>query len=91
MEDIGLWAQLPGALLGFVGATVLGIALLRRRAKPWPAAVLLLLAIPAMIAITEVTSLGNSSLPVMLAVALLAGEATKQRPEVPAQEAVYTR
>ncbi len=33
LEDIGLWMDLPGALLALVGATVLGIALLRRRAE----------------------------------------------------------
>ena len=37
LEDIGLWMDLPGALLSTLGATVLGAALLRRRASHvWP-------------------------------------------------------
>jgi len=76
MEDIGLWAQLPAALLGTIGATVLGFALLRRRARPRLAALLLLLTIVWLVTISEVTSLGNTDLPLMLAIALLAREAT---------------
>ena len=34
LEDIGLWMDLPGALLALVGGTVLGVALLRRGARP---------------------------------------------------------
>lgn len=88
--DVGLWVQIPGALLGFVGATVLGVGLLRRGARPRLAAVLLLLAVPGLFAITMVTSLGNTGLPIMFAVALLAREATAHRPTTPAQVAVST-
>ncbi len=80
MDDLGLWVDIPGALLSSVGATILGFALLRRRAKPALAAVLLLLSIPTLIGITMVTSLGNTDLPVMFAVAMLAREATAHRP-----------
>jgi hypothetical protein len=85
MEDIGLWAQLPGALLGLVGATVLGIALLKRQAKPRLAAVLLVLNIPALFLIPQVTSLGNSDLPTLFAIALLAREVTASRQAAPAR------
>lgn len=91
LEDIGLWIDLPGALLGSVGATVLGIALLRRGARPRLAAVLLLLTIPALFGISMVTSLGNTGLPIMFAVAMLAREATARRPDVPAAAVVSER
>ena len=78
LEDVGLWMDLPGALLTFVGATVLGIGLLRRGARPRLAAVLLLLAIPGLFLITMVTSLGNSGLPIMFALAMLAGAETRK-------------
>jgi hypothetical protein len=81
IEDVGLLIDLPGVVLGFIGATVLGIALLRRGARPRLAAVLLVLAIPGLVAISSVTSLGNTGLPIMFAVALLAREATP--PSVP--------
>ena len=58
--------------------TVLGIALLRRGARPKLAAVLLLLTIPALFAISMVTSLGNTDLPTMFAVAMLASAETRQ-------------
>ena len=74
LEDaVGLWMYLPGALLGTIGSTVLGIGLLRRRVRPWLAAVLLVLTIPGLMLISEVTSLGNADLPIMFAIAMLAG------------------
>ena len=79
LEDIGLWAQLPAALVGTIGATVLGVALLRRGARPRIAAVLLLLSLVWVFSISQVTSLGNTDLPIMFAVALLAREATATR------------
>ena len=82
LEDIGLWMDLPGALLISIGATTLGIALLRRGARPRLAAVLLLLTIPFLFAISMFTSLGNTGIPVMFAIALLAREATAPRAAV---------
>ncbi len=79
LEDIGLWMDVPGALLSTIGATVLGIALLRRGAKPRLAAVLLLLSIVWLFAISMVTSLGNTAIPIMFAIALLAREETSAR------------
>lgn len=79
LEDIGLWMDAPGVLLGSIGATVLGVALLRRRARPRLAAILLVLAIPALFLISMVTSLGNTSLPLMFAVAMLATETLSRR------------
>ena len=78
LEDIGLWIDVPGALLSLVGSTVLGIALLRRGAKPRLAAVLLLLALPALFGITMVTSLGNADIPAMFAIAMLASAETRK-------------
>ncbi len=79
LEHIGLWLDLPGALLGTIGATVLGIALLRRGAKPRLAAVLLILTIVWLFAISSVTSLGNTDIPIMFAIAMLAREAALNR------------
>ncbi len=79
LEDIGLWAQLPAALVGSIGSTVLGVVLLRRGARPRLAAILLLLNIPFFLTISEVTSLGNTDIPIMFAIAMLAHEATAPR------------
>lgn len=79
LEDVGLWMDLPGALLSTVGATVLGVALLRRRATPRLAAVLLLLAFGWVFAISMLTSLGNTDIPLMFAIAMLARETTTRR------------
>lgn len=77
LEDIGLWADVPGILLGTLGGTVLGVALLRRGARPRAAAVILLLSIPILFLVSQVTSLGNTDLPAMFAMAMLAGEAVR--------------
>ena len=77
LEDIGLWMDLPGALLATIGGTVLGMGLLRRGAKPRLAAVLLLLTIPFLFLISSVTSLGNTDVPAMFAIAMLAGAETR--------------
>ena len=87
LEDIGLLAQLPAALVGAIGATTLGITLLRRGARPKLAAVLLLLNIPFLFAISAVTSLGNTDIPTMFAIALLAREAAAPRETVVSRQA----
>jgi hypothetical protein len=61
----------PFLLLTMVGSTLLGIALLRRGMRPALPAWLLTLAIPSLIVISEVTSLGNVALPVMFAFVFL--------------------
>ncbi len=79
LEDaVGLWMYLPGALLGTIGSMVLGVGLLRRRVRPWLPAVLLVLTIPELMLISEVTSLGNADLPIMFAIAMLAGAETRR-------------
>lgn len=79
LEDVGLWMDLPGILLGSIGGTVLGIALLRRGARPRLAAVLLVLTIPFLVLISMVTSLGNTDVPIMFAIAMLASGAVSAR------------
>ena len=64
-------ATAPFLLLTMVGSTLLGIALLRRGMRPALPAWLLTLAIPSLIVISEVTSLGNVALPVMFAFGIL--------------------
>ncbi len=60
--------MLPGMLVSVLGSTVLGIALLRDRYRPWLTAWLLMLAFPSMVVVP--TILGHNSLgmlPLMLA------------------------
>ncbi len=79
--------QLPAALVGAIGATTLGITLLRRGARPKLAAVLLLMNIPFLFAISMVTSLGNTDIPTMFAIALLARETAAPRTTVMSRQA----
>lgn len=58
-------------LTTLVGSTMLGISLLRRGFRPRTPALLLALAIPEMIAITQVTSMGSVALPMAFAFGLL--------------------
>lgn len=58
-------------LTTLVGSTALGISLLRRGFRPRTPAVLLALAIPEMIAITQITSMGSVALPIAFAFGML--------------------
>lgn len=58
---------LPGLLITVLGSTALGASLLRRGFRPRGAAVLLALAIPGMLLLAQVTSLGNVALPIAFA------------------------
>lgn len=90
LESVGLWLDIPGLLLGAIGATMLGVTLLRRGAQPRAAAFLLLLDLPLLIGISMVTSLGNTSLPAMFAIALLAKEATSAQATSASRQRVAT-
>lgn len=68
--DYSLAFDIPGLLLSFFGSTALGISLLRRGFRPRSSAVLLTVALPGFFLITLVTSMGNSVLPVLFAVAI---------------------
>lgn len=63
-------AVIPAMLLTMLGSSFLGVVLLFRRAPRLPA-VLLALAVPAMVAIPMVTSLGNVVLPIVFAFGVL--------------------
>ena len=78
LEDIGLWMDLPGALLARWAPPSSASRCCARGASRRLAAVLLLLSIPALFAISMVTSLGNTDLPVMFAVAMLASAETRR-------------
>jgi hypothetical protein len=54
---------IPSAVLGLVGAPVLGVALLRRGFRPRVLPWVLVLQLPIMVAIVQVTSLGSAGLP----------------------------
>jgi hypothetical protein len=65
-----LFLTLPGLLVSSVGSTMLGIALLRNHFQPRVTAWLLLLWIPLLFGITQITSMGNAVLPAIWAWAI---------------------
>jgi hypothetical protein len=65
-----LFLTLPGLLVSSVGSTVLGIALLRNHFRPRVTPWLLVLWIPLLLAITQITSMGNTVLPALWAWAI---------------------
>lgn len=71
MDDVGLAAVAPGMLLSVIGSTCLGIALLRRGFRPRVVSVLLVLAVPSFLLVSEITSLGNVFLPAAFAFGIL--------------------
>jgi hypothetical protein len=74
---------LPGLLVMMTGSTMLGIALLRRRAVPRAAGWLLALTVPLAFLITMVTSMGSMALPVMFAFGLLGRRIARDEPVAP--------
>lgn len=73
--DIAFAVTVPAVAATLIGSSLLGIALLRRRADGKLGAWLLALTFPLGLFIPEVTSLGNVLLPVVFGIALL-GRAT---------------
>jgi hypothetical protein len=69
--EVGWMVSVPALVLTMVGSAVLGVTLLMRRSAPRLPALLLALAIPLALLITQVTSLGNAVLPVMFAFGIL--------------------
>ncbi|HEY7044924.1 MAG TPA: hypothetical protein VH419_14745 [Nocardioidaceae bacterium] len=65
--DIAFVITIPGLLLTMIGSTMLGTALLRNGFRPKVSAWLLTAAVPGLLLISEVTSLGNTALPIMFA------------------------
>ncbi len=61
---------IPSAVLSLVGSPLLGVSLLRNGFRPKITAWLLILSLPSMLAITQVTSLGSADLPVAFGWAL---------------------
>lgn len=86
--DVVFLLTLPFMLLTMVGSTLLGIALLRAGLRL--PAILLLLAVPGLVLIPVVTSLGNVVLPVAFAFGILGRRVARERLEVTgsAREAV---
>ncbi len=68
---VGWYLEVPGLLLTLAGSSILGITLLAKRFRPVLPAVLLALALPLAIGISQVTSLGSVSLPIAFAFGLL--------------------
>lgn len=71
-------------MLSFVGSPLLGVSLLRNGFRPKVTAWLLILSLPSMLAITQVTSLGSADLPVAFGWAIADSHllATRQREAV---------
>ncbi len=72
--NISLPVDVPIMLLTMIGSTMLGIAWLRRRFRPFLVPILLVCSVPALFAITAVTSLGNVLLPFLFAFGILGRE-----------------
>jgi hypothetical protein len=68
--DQAFLITVPALLLSLVGSTVLGIALLRSHFRPRVTPWLLVLWIPLLVGITQITSLGNAVLPAIWAWAI---------------------
>src|SRR4051794_6199448 len=69
--DAVFLVTMPFLLLTMLGSTLLGVALLRGRMRPAAPAWLLALTIPALVAVSTVTSLGNVMLPIAFAFGIL--------------------
>jgi hypothetical protein len=87
LDESFVFLGVPGMLLGLVGSTALGVALLRRGFRPRTTAVLLTAWIPLMMVLSSLVALGAAALPMVWAWALAGG--TLRSPAasaVPAQE-----
>lgn len=67
LDESFLFLGLPGMLLGLIGSTALGVALLRRGFRPRTTAVLLATWIPLMIGLSNLFALGAAALPMLWA------------------------
>jgi hypothetical protein len=79
--DAVFLVTVPFLLLTMVGSTLLGIALLRRGMRPALPAWLLALAIPSLVVVSMVTSLGNVALPIMFAFGILGRRIAAEEPQ----------
>lgn len=69
--DAVFMVTIPFLLITVLGSTVLGVTLLTKRHRPLAPAVLLALALPGLLVISMVTSLGSAVLPIAFAFGLL--------------------
>jgi hypothetical protein len=83
LVDAVFVATVPFLLVTMVGSTLLGIALLRRGMRPALPAWLLAVAIPSLVVISMVTSLGNVALPIMFAFGILGRRIASERTPSP--------
>lgn len=81
MDQSFVFLGMPSALMSVIGSPLLGISLLRNGFRPRLTAWLLVLSLPCMLAITQVTSLGNADLPIAFGWAIAGSHllATRQR------------
>jgi len=82
---VGTWFDFLSLGLMMIFVSVLGVTLLVKRFRPVLPAVLLAVMFPAVIAITQVTSLGSGFLPIMFAFGILGRRIAKAESPVAAQ------
>jgi hypothetical protein len=76
--SLGWYLDVPGLFLSLAGSSLLGVTLLIKRFRPVLPALLLVAALPVAVAILQVTSLGNVSLPMAFAFGLLGRRIARQ-------------
>ena len=81
LVDAVFLVSAPFLLVTMVGSTLLGVALLHRRVRPALPAWLLMLAIPSLVVISMVTSLGNVVLPISFAFGILGRRIAAEDPQ----------
>ena len=78
IDESFLFIGLPGMLISLIGSLLLGIALLRRRFRPYTTGWLLVLSFPLMVLLSELVAMGAAALPTLFAWGL-AGRAMAAR------------
>ena len=84
LDESFLFLGLPGLLVTAVGSTALGVALLKNRFRPAMTGILLAAFIPLVLAITEVTSMGNAALPLAWGWAIAVRRVARAQDSTPA-------
>lgn len=79
LDESFMFVGMPSAALTLVGAPLLGVALLRRGFRPRITAWLLILWLPSLLAVTQVTSLGSAMLPLAFGWALAGSRVVRGR------------
>jgi hypothetical protein len=87
MDQSFMFIGMPSAALMLVGSVLLGVSLLRRGFRPRFTAWALVLWLPSLLAITQVTSLGSAYLPVAFGWALAGSHVLHERARTRVEDA----